>query len=53
MLGVQAADKSYQEENKMNQHNLNSQITLSHPELFCLPAVAPDDFEALIDGFLA
>ncbi|NIP85645.1 MAG: hypothetical protein GTO03_08810 [Planctomycetales bacterium] len=33
--------------------DLNSPITLSHPELFCLPAVAPDDFEALVDGFLA
>lgn len=28
-------------------------LTLSHPELFCLLAVAPDELQAIVDGFLA
>jgi hypothetical protein len=33
--------------------NLTSRITLRHPELFCLLAVAPDELQAIVDGFLA
>jgi hypothetical protein len=32
---------------------LASRITLRHPELFCLLAVAPDELQAIVDGFLA
>jgi hypothetical protein len=28
-------------------------LTLSHPELFCLLTVAPDELQAIVDGFLS
>jgi hypothetical protein len=33
--------------------DLTSRITLRHPELFCLLAVAPDELQAIVDGFLS
>lgn len=42
---------SYPDEEAIS--DLAGEITLSHPEIFCLPEVAPDEFEAAFDWFLS
>ncbi len=42
---------SYPDEETIS--DLAGEITLSHPELFCLPEVEPDEFEVVFDWFLS
>jgi hypothetical protein len=42
---------SYPDEESIG--DLAGEIALSRPELFCLPEVEPDEFEAVFDWFLS